>query len=182
MPRPPSSHPCAASNPTPRTPNYACTHVPYLAAIPLVFVAAALGLLLTLWGLFEHRRNLRAAATSDGPPAESPDGFADTLRAVPLKLLIGLDLLDLGLDVLAAPVVWLLLDRAGLKSLRTVASLEALVPFTQPIPLLTLSWAFVRISDSLRGIRARPAPRPGVDSAAAAQRPPRKRVLNEAQH
>lgn len=75
-----------------------------------------------------------------------PDAtFNETLRQVPFTLVLFLDLLDLGLDVLAAPVSWVLLDRLGLKALRNVSAVEALFPFTQPIPTLTLCWLGVRL-------------------------------------
>lgn len=75
-----------------------------------------------------------------------PDAdFFTTVRAVPLSLVIGLDLLDLGLDVFSTPVVWFILNRAGLQSLRNIASFEALLPFTGPIPTMTLAWLAARM-------------------------------------
>jgi hypothetical protein len=75
-----------------------------------------------------------------------PDAdFFTTARAVPLSLMVGLDLLDLGLDVLSTPVTWFLLDRAGLKALRNTAAFEALIPFTGPIPTMTLAWFAARL-------------------------------------
>ena len=75
-----------------------------------------------------------------------PDAtFNETLRQVPFLLVVFLDLLDLGLDVLAAPISWVILDRMGLKALRNVSTVEALFPFTQPIPTLTLCWLGVRL-------------------------------------
>ena len=71
-------------------------------------------------------------------------GFFTTLRAVPLALVVGLDLLDLGLDVFSAPIVWFLLRRLRLGALRNVATFEALVPFTGPIPTLTIAWFAAR--------------------------------------
>ena len=112
--------------------------MPILIAI-LMAAAALLGLGLTVSGIARFRRSNAAP----GPEA----GFADTLRRVPLRLCLGLDLLDLGLDVLAAPLAWLLLDRAGLKPLRGVAAVEAVIPFTQAIPLMTLCWVGVRLGD-----------------------------------
>lgn len=122
-------------------------------------------------GTFLSVSGLRAFRASGG--VREGAGFADTLRAVPLRLVIGLDLLDLGLDILAAPLAWLLLDRAGLKSLRNVAAVEAIVPFTQAIPLLTLSWLGVRISDSLAAPGAHATPH-------ATLAPGRKHVTNTA--
>ena len=75
-----------------------------------------------------------------------PDaGFGETLMYTPFLLVVFVDLLDWGLDVLAAPIAWVVLDRLGLKALRNVSTVEALIPFTQPIPTLTLSWIWVRL-------------------------------------
>jgi hypothetical protein len=58
---------------------------------------------------------------------------------------LGLDLLDLALDFLAAPLAWVILDQLGLKGLRGVTVVESLLPGTQLIPTLTLSWVIVRL-------------------------------------
>jgi hypothetical protein len=71
-------------------------------------------------------------------------GFFGTMHYIPLPLVILLDLLDFGLDIFAAPVSWLVLDRLGLMGLRNKAALEALIPFTQPIPTFTLGWIAAR--------------------------------------
>jgi len=71
--------------------------------------------------------------------------FWTTLRAVPLGLVVALDLLDLGLESFSAPLEWLILNRLGLQSLRNVATFEALIPFTGPIPTLTISWIAARV-------------------------------------
>ena len=74
-----------------------------------------------------------------------PDAdFTETLQYTPLLVVVALDLLDLGLDVLAAPFAWVILGWLGLKSLRNVATVEALIPLTGPIPTLTLAWLAVR--------------------------------------
>jgi hypothetical protein len=100
----------------------------------VLLVATALGLggLLLL-----HRRLLRL----DVPPHA---GLATTLRAVPLGLVIVLDLLDLGLDIFATPIVWLVLSRYRLHALRNAATLEAVIPFTNVVPTLTVAWLTVR--------------------------------------
>jgi hypothetical protein len=75
-----------------------------------------------------------------------PDAdFFTAVRAVPLSLVVGLDLLDLGLDTFATPIIWLILNRSGLKALRNVASFEALIPISGPIPTLTLAWIAARL-------------------------------------
>lgn len=80
--------------------------------------------------------------------------FFTTVRAVPLALCVALDLLDLGLDVFATPIVWIVLSRFKLQALRNVAAVEALVPFTQPIPTLTIAWI------AARALNLGTAPRP----------------------
>jgi hypothetical protein len=75
-----------------------------------------------------------------------PDAdFFTTVRAVPLSLVVGLDLLDLALDSFSAPIIWLILNRYGLKALRNVGTIEAIIPITGPIPTLTLAWLAARI-------------------------------------
>lgn len=71
-------------------------------------------------------------------------GFFESMHYLPLGLVVLLDLLDFGLDIFAAPVSWLVLDRLGLKGLRNKAAIEALIPFTQPIPTFTVSWFAAR--------------------------------------
>lgn len=70
--------------------------------------------------------------------------FTETLSHTPFLLVAAIDLLDLALDFLAAPLSWAILDRLGLKALRGVAAVEALIPATQIIPTLTLCWLAVR--------------------------------------
>ena len=72
-------------------------------------------------------------------------GFAETLLYTPLLVVLFLDVLDLALDFLSAPIAWVVLDRLGLKGLRGVATVESLIPFTQAIPAMTLSWIGVRL-------------------------------------
>ncbi|MBX7074159.1 MAG: hypothetical protein K1X71_13525 [Pirellulales bacterium] len=71
-------------------------------------------------------------------------GFWDTLRRVPLGFVVALDLMDFGLDIFAAPVIWFVLKHAKLEPLRNVAVIEALIPGTQFLPTLTLAWAAAR--------------------------------------
>lgn len=76
------------------------------------------------------------------PPDAS---FTETLRLAPFTIVLAIDLLDLSLDFLAVPIVWVMLNKLGLKALREVSAVEALVPGTQLIPTLTLSWIGVRV-------------------------------------
>lgn len=75
-------------------------------------------------------------------PADA--GFWETLHYTPFIVVLFIDLLDLSLDVLAAPFAWLVLDRLGLKALRGFSTVEALIPFTGPVPVLTISWILAR--------------------------------------
>ena len=45
-------------------------------------------------------------------------GFAETLLYTPFLVVLFLDVLDLALDFLSAPIAWIVLDRLGLKGLR----------------------------------------------------------------
>ncbi|MBN1317116.1 MAG: hypothetical protein JXA42_16660 [Anaerolineales bacterium] len=72
-------------------------------------------------------------------------GFVATLQGIPLILVLGLDLLDLALDFLAAPVAWVILEYMGLKGLQAVTVVEGLVPGTQLIPTLTVCWIISRL-------------------------------------
>lgn len=100
-------------------------------AMALALIVAAVGLAL----IWRRVKQLRV-------PPEA--GFFATMHYVPLPLVILLDLLDFGLDIFAAPVSWLVLDRLGLRGLRNKAAIEALIPFTQPIPTFTLGWIAAR--------------------------------------
>lgn len=76
-----------------------------------------------------------------------PDGadLTTTLQAIPLVVVLGIDLLDFALDFLALPIVWVLLDSMKLRALRNISAVEAFIPFTQPIPTLTVAWVAVRM-------------------------------------
>lgn len=75
-----------------------------------------------------------------------PDAtFGETLLLTPLVVVLMIDLLDFGLDFLAAPFAWIILDRLGLKALRGVSFVEAAIPLTQAIPTMTIAWVWVRL-------------------------------------
>ena len=101
-----------------------------IAAVALVLAA------LVLVFAFRALRRVRVPPDAD---------FFTTVRAVPLSLVVGLDLLDLALDSLSAPIIWFILNRYGLKALRNVGTIEALIPITGPIPTLTLAWFAARL-------------------------------------
>lgn len=103
-----------------------------LLAMGIALVLGALGLAL-LWQRIKRLNVPRSA------------GFFTTMRYVPFSLVLVLDLLDFGLDILAAPVSWVALERLGLRGLRDKAAIEALIPFTQPIPTFTLGWLAARL-------------------------------------
>ena len=98
-------------------------------------IALLLAVLVLGWAFYRLRR-LRIP--------EGADVFT-TLRAVPLALVVGLDLLDFALDTLAAPLTWMVLGRFRLGALRKVATAEALIPGTQLLPSLTLAWIAARV-------------------------------------
>ena len=87
-----------------------------------------------------------------------PDaGTLEALRLTPLSVVVLLDLLDLGLDFLSAPVGWIILTRLGLGPLRGVTIIESLIPGTQFIPTMTLAWLFARYLDPKRELGRTPA-------------------------
>lgn len=101
----------------------------WLSLVALIVAGVLLGL---LW------RRLRRVQVEPGT------GFWDTLRLVPIGLPVLLDLLDLALDVFSTPIIWFLLGRLRMRQLRDVAAIEALIPFTGPLPLLTICWVLAR--------------------------------------
>jgi hypothetical protein len=133
--------------------------------VSVLLICAVLGALL-LALIYRSLRRIKVPPNAD---------FFTTVRAVPLGLVVALDLLDLGLDVLATPIVWIVLSRFRLQALRNVAAVEALIPFTQPIPTLTVAWFAARalnLGDAPRAVDPRVieteeigpdeyAPRPG---------------------
>ncbi len=70
--------------------------------------------------------------------------FIQAMRLTPLRVVVFLDLLDLGLDFLGAPFSWLMLSRLGLTKLRGATILESFIPGTQAIPTMSLAWVLVR--------------------------------------
>ena len=73
-----------------------------------------------------------------------PDAdFTQTLRLAPFSIVLAIDLLDFSLDIFAAPIAWIILDRLGLKALRGMSVVEAILPFTQAVPTLTVCWVAV---------------------------------------
>jgi hypothetical protein len=103
-----------------------------------LLVAMGIALLISLVGLALIARQIRSLRV----PSDA--GFFATMRYVPLTLVVLLDLLDFALDIFAAPLSWIILDRLGLPALRNKAVIEALIPFTQPIPTFTISWIAAR--------------------------------------
>jgi hypothetical protein len=100
--------------------------------LSLASLVAAVILGVVIW------RRLRRLVTSGG-------GFWQTLREVPWTLVVFIDLLDLGLESFSAPIIWFLLRRLGLTALREVATVEALIPFSGPVPTMTICWLLARV-------------------------------------
>lgn len=103
-----------------------------LTLMGVSIVIALLGLLMLM------RRIRRLRIPSDA-------GFFTTLRAVPFALVVLLDLLDFGLDIFSAPIMWVVLNRMGLPNLRNKATIEALIPFTNVLPTFTVCWIAARL-------------------------------------
>lgn len=103
-----------------------------------LLIAMGISLALALLLLIVVFRQVRKI---DIPPDAS---FQETLLLTPFLVVLMIDLLDFGLDFLAAPISWVILDRLGLKALRGVSAVEAIVPLTQAIPTMTLAWIGAR--------------------------------------
>ncbi len=120
-----------------------------LSWILTLMITCLIVAMIVLWLIWQRLRRLNV------PPNA---GFFETMHYLPIALPIVLDLLDLGLDILAAPISWLLLDRLGLRGLRNKAAVEALIPFTQPIPIFTIGWVIARLTGLGKTV---PEERPG---------------------
>lgn len=109
----------------------------------IVVVLALMGasIFVALLGLLMLMRSIRRLQI----PHEA--GFFTTLRHIPLALAVLLDLLDFGLDIFSAPIIWIVLSRMGLPNLRNKATIEALIPFTNVLPTFTLCWIAARVFD-----------------------------------
>ncbi len=110
------------------------TKILTVAGVVAVFALGA-GLLLLGWVILRVRR-IHLPPDAD---------WITALHATPLIVVIVLDLLDFALDFLAAPIGWVLLTRLGLGPLRPITLVEALLPFTRLIPVMTAAWCAVRI-------------------------------------
>ncbi len=112
-----------------------------LYALGTIFlVGFILSSLLLVWVLWRIKKiNL--------PPGAD---FMTALRATPLAVVLLLDALDMSLDIFGTPVAWVVLGKLGLQPLRTVTTVEAFIPGTQLIPLMTLSWLAARLLKSTR--------------------------------
>jgi hypothetical protein len=107
----------------------------------LTIVLALMGasIFVALIGLLALARSIRRLRI---PPDAD---FFTTMRHIPLALTVLLDLLDFGLDIFSAPIMWIVLDRMGLPNLRNKATIEALIPLTNVIPTFTVSWFAARL-------------------------------------
>ncbi|HJZ46298.1 MAG TPA: hypothetical protein VKE41_04000 [Roseiflexaceae bacterium] len=105
----------------------------------LLLIAMGVSVVLASIGLVLLARSIRRLHI---PPDVD---FFTTMRYIPLPLVIVLDLLDFGLDIFSAPILWVALDRMGLYNLRNKATIEALIPFTNVIPTFTVSWFVARL-------------------------------------
>lgn len=108
-------------------------------ALLLFLLVVGTGLLLSLvllvWVIWKVKRI--SLPLDAGPVA--------ALQATPFGVVVLLDLLDLSLDFLAAPLAWTLLSYLGLLPLRAVTVLWTLIPGTQALPIMTLAWLVVRL-------------------------------------
>jgi hypothetical protein len=107
--------------------------------LSILLIAMAVSVVLGGIGLVALARSIKRLRI---PPDAD---FFTTMRYIPLPLAIVLDLLDFGLDIFSAPIIWIALDRMGLYNLRNKATIEALIPFTTVQPTFTVSWFVARL-------------------------------------
>jgi hypothetical protein len=110
------------------------------AMLLIIMLAAAMAAGLLVARIVMHVRRFHL-------PDEA--GLRQALRAAPLAVVVLLDVLDFGFDILAAPLSWTLLGYLGLGPLRALTVIEALIPGTQLLPTMTLAWLGVRLLDRL---------------------------------
>ena len=111
----------------------------FQSLLGVLLIVMGLSVVIALIGLVALARSIRRLRI---PPDAD---FFTTMRYIPLGLVIVLDLLDFGLDIFSAPIIWIALDRMGLPNLRNKATIEALIPFTNVIPTFTVSWFAARL-------------------------------------
>lgn len=109
----------------------------------LAVLSLLAAILLTLV-TYRRLRHLRLPPDAD---------FTTCLRAVPISVVIILDLLDFGLDVFAVPIAWVMLGKLGLQGLRGITVVEEIIPGTQLLPMMTLAWIGIRLYDRFTGPR-----------------------------
>lgn len=97
-------------------------------------IALALAVILLLWIIWRVRR-IKLPPDAD---------WITAMRATPFIVVLVLDLLDFSLDFLSAPFAWMLLSYLGLKPLRTITTVESLIPGTQFLPTMTAAWIVAR--------------------------------------
>lgn len=107
-----------------------------LTALGVVVLLTTLAATLLLWWLHRKLQLLRIATDAS---------LGETLRSIPFLLALALDLLDMGLNLFAAPFVWFFLHRMGWMKLRNLATAAAAIPGTQFVPILSIAWIAARI-------------------------------------
>src|SRR5687768_16769415 len=106
-----------------------------IVVIAIVFVALIAGAVALLVMAAQQVREQEIPEDAD---------FFETMQMVPITIPIALDMLDLALDFLSAPVAWILLDMLGLGALKMITIVESIIPGTQLIPTMTIAWVISR--------------------------------------
>jgi hypothetical protein len=110
---------------------------PQWLIVILSFIGAGLVLSLALFFVVVRRvRKIDLPQDAD---------WITTMRMTPFVVVLLLDLLDFSLDIFSVPLTWPLLGYLGLKPIRNITVLEGLIPGTQLIPTLTLTWLLARL-------------------------------------
>lgn len=105
-----------------------------------ILIGLLLAALLAVWVFYKVRR-INLPANVD---------FFEAMRRTPLSVVVLIDLLDLSLDFLSAPISWVILGKLGLLPLRAVSVIESLIPGTQVLPTMTIAWIISRVWKNAR--------------------------------
>lgn len=118
--------------------------IPWSDVLRVLGIAILIGLimamLLAAWVFYKVRR-INLPANVD---------FFEAMRRTPLSVVVLIDLLDLTLDFLSAPISWVILGKLGLLPLRAVSVIESLIPGTQVLPTMTIAWIVARVWKNAR--------------------------------
>jgi len=111
--------------------------ITYLLPFLFIIMAISFGvaLVLLVWIVWQVKR-------IELPPEAD---FQTALLHTPFVVVLVLDLLDISLNFMSAPVGWAILTYLGLRPLRGITVVEGVLPGTELVPTMTVAWVAVRL-------------------------------------